>query len=442
LFLFLLSIVPEFKLYQWKFKKIDLLADLRDKSIQTHDSIFNKTNSFISDTLQTKIDSIAKVSQLKCPPGITCIEDYSKDSTALQNFIEALNQIQTKHKVLRIAMCGDSFIEGDVLCGSLRDTLQSLFGGNGVGYVPIASEVAGFRRNIKHKFEHWETHSLINRKDSTIEAGPVGFTFIPQPGNWVEYKPVKNNNIREFNAIRFYYKNFGTATLEYTLNDTITLSEDIKTSSSLQEWKYYERHINSIKITFPYFDSLYLYGASFENTSGIYVDNFSMRGNSGIALHKISDKMLSSFNKFRNYKLIILQYGLNSIREDSLNYEGYALRMIKVVNKLKKNYPKASILLISVSDRATNTNGVFETMKAIPAMRNAQRYIAQETGIAFWDMYEAMGGENSMIKFVTAKPPLAAKDYTHLTFKGGRKLAGLLTKSLLHEQVRYENKDK
>ena len=35
--------------------------------------------------------------------------------------------------------------------------------------------------------------------------------------------------------------------------------------------------------------------------------------------------------------------------------------------------------------------------------------IAQETGIAFWDMFEAMGGENSMVRFVTAKPALAAR---------------------------------
>jgi lysophospholipase L1-like esterase len=72
-------------------------------------------------------------------------------------------------------------------------------------------------------------------------------------------------------------------------------------------------------------------------------------------------------------------------------------------------------------------------MDAIPAMRNAQRLIAKETGIAFWDMYEAMGGVNSMVKYVESEPPLAAKDYTHLNFKGGRKLAAALAKSLLYE---------
>jgi hypothetical protein len=138
--------------------------------------------------------------------------------------------------------------------------------------------------------------------------------------------------------------------------------------------------------------------------------------------------------------LVILQYGLNVALQDSAKYRWYADRMINIVNKIKKDFPKASILLLSVSDRSSNTTGEFTTMQTIPAMRSAQRYIAQQTGIAFWDMYEAMGGENSMVRFVESKPSLAAKDYTHLTFKGGKKIARLLVNSLLYEEERYEKK--
>ena len=129
------------------------------------------------------------------------------------------------------------------------------------------------------------------------------------------------------------------------------------------------------------------------------------------------------------------------IRDDSSRYGWYARKMITVIDKMKKNFPKASIVLLSVSDRSTNTNGNFRTARSIPALRNTQRYIAQQTGIVFWDMYEAMGGEDSMVKFVSSKPALAAKDYTHLTFKGGKKLGGSLVKSLLFELEEYEKKN-
>jgi hypothetical protein len=55
-------------------------------------------------------------------------------------------------------------------------------------------------------------------------------------------------------------------------------------------------------------------------------------------------------------------------------------------------------------------------------------------------MYEAMGGENSIVKYVDSKPALAAKDYTHLTYWGGKKLAVKLANAILHERNKYANK--
>jgi len=442
LLLFVLSFIPEFKIGNWKFKRIDVLADIHEQPLDTLLAV----DTLTTDSIQAKINSVVKASQSTCKKGITCIEDYSNDSTAMKDFLHALHNLKEKgNTTLRIAMYGDSFIEGDVFCGSLRDTLQAAFGGSGVGYVPITSEVAGFRTTIKHQFENFKTHSLMSKKDSTgvAEFGPVGFCFLPQEGNWVEYKPSYLRNLKEFNVIRLFYKNKNdSATVDYTINDTLTYSEPLKTSRRLQQWTHKGEHIKSVKFEFPVFDSLKLYGASFEDYSGICVDNFSMRGNSGIGLLRISDNMFTEFNSFRNYKLIILQYGLNVVLEDSLHYGWYAARMIKVVNKIKQAYPHASILMMSVSDRSSNTSGTFKTMKAIPALRNAQRLVAQRTGVAFWDLFEAMGGEGSMVKLVEGKPSLAAKDYTHLTFKGGRKLARLLMNSLLYEQEKYERKKK
>ncbi|MFZ6011530.1 MAG: hypothetical protein ACOYXT_14400 [Bacteroidota bacterium] len=434
--LLVLSIIPEFRIGTKKFKKIDLLADIR---IDAPDSALQA----FQDSIKVKEDSVVQLVQEACRPGITCIEDYSGDSTAMKNFFQALEKTKTSGKPLRIAFYGDSFIEGDVFCGGFRDSLQSIFGGQGVGFVPITSDVTGFRTTIKHSFENWETSSLISKKDSAVILGPAGFCFVPQEGNWVEYKTSRQRFLREFSTVKFYYTNFSEAAVQYSIDDDTTLYiDELKPSQTLQEWAYKKNKMKSIKLEFYPFDSLRLYGASFEDGKGVYVDNFSLRGNSGMNLISIPEEMYKRFNRYRDYKLIILQFGLNIVVEDSLNYKAYTNRMVKVVNKLKEAFPKSSFLLISVSDRSSNKNGKFETMNAIPAMRNAQRQIAQKTGIAFWDLYQAMGGENSMVKFAEAKPPLAAKDYTHLTFKGGKKLAGSLVKSILYGFERYGNGNK
>lgn len=429
-----LSVIPKFSFHALTFKPINLLSDIERERVDSVQVAFN-------DSLVSKQDSVIQLVKETCRPGITCIEDYSGDSTALYKFHKALSAMGKIGAAVRIAFYGDSFIEGDVFCGSFRDSLQSIFGGRGVGFVPITSGVAGFRNTIRHSFDNWRTSSLINRTDSTAEYGPAGYCFVPLEGNWVEYRPARKRFLREFNTVKLYYKNYQTAKVQFQINDDTTRwVTPLRRSSRLQEWVYHGKKLKSIKFSFEPFDSLRLFGASFEDGQGLYVDNFSLRGNSGMSLLGISNKMLRTFNNYRHYKLVILQFGLNMVMEDTLNYKAYVHRMVKVINNLKKDFPQASFLLMSVSDRSSNSSGRFETMHGILAMRNAQRMIAQETNIAFWDLFEAMGGENSMVKFVRSKPALAAKDYTHLNFKGGRILAGSLVKSLLYSYERHREK--
>jgi lysophospholipase L1-like esterase len=434
--LLLLYLLPSFNVGRFQFKQVDILADIK---VYKKDSILQA----VTDSIQVKQDSVVKLVEEHCKPGITCVEDYSGDSTALKVFFKALAETREKHSTLRIAFYGDSFIEGDVFCGSFRDTLQSLFGGRGVGFVPITSTVTGFRNTIKHRFENWSTRSLIEKKDSTKVIGPAGYTFQPLVGNWVEYKGAKQRFLREWNTVKVYYTNLADAAVQYTVDeDSLFNIDELNKSKTLEEWTYEKPKMKSIKLEFYPTDGLTLYGASFEGERGVFVDNFSIRGNTGLSLNSMNDQLLKSFGKFRNYKLVILQFGVNLVTDDSLNYRAYTKRMVEVVNKMKAAYPRASFLLLSVGDRSSNKTGRLETMNAVPAMRNAQRAIAEQTNIAFWDMYEAMGGKNSMVQFVQSKPPLAAKDYTHLTFKGGRLLAGSLVKSLLYGMEKYEQRKK
>lgn len=86
-----------------------------------------------------------------CKDGMVCIEEYV-DSTGrgMSHFYEALGQVNAMDRPVRIAYFGDSFIEADILTGDLREMLQKRFGGCGVGYVPITTQIAGFRPTVHH----------------------------------------------------------------------------------------------------------------------------------------------------------------------------------------------------------------------------------------------------------------------------------------------------
>ncbi|GAH88974.1 unnamed protein product, partial [marine sediment metagenome] len=71
-------------------------------------------------------------------------------------------------------------------------------------------------------------------------------------------------------------------------------------------------------------------------------------------------------------------------------------------------------------------------------IRNAQKNAAFRAGCAFWDSYEAMGGAGSMSGWVFSDPPLARKDFVHLTYKGSNKLAEMFLNSLMNDFREYE----
>lgn len=77
----------------------------------------------------------------------------------------------------------------------------------------------------------------------------------------------------------------------------------------------------------------------------------------------------------------------------------------------------------------------YVTYPYLETMRNALRKVVLESDCAFYDMYDCMGGKNSMATWVEQK--LAATDYTHFSPQGARKIATLFYAELIKEYNQY-----
>ena len=410
-------LIPDITIYGYEFKKVDFLKDVKHKK----------------KSELAKVSSIAKEFIDKCPAGYTCIEDYSKDKKAMHAIFESLNK---ENALSRMAFFGDSFIDGDIFTAEVRKILQEKFGGSGVGFVPIASEIAGFRQTIRHSFSGIDSYNIIeNKGGEDFAAGGYYFTSNGQ-GN-VTYSGITGNaKLQDLKNIQLFYSTTTSARFLYRMNGE---SGAISASGSnqIQSAKIAGNLTNSITFSFPSGEGTKLYGASFEDAKGVIVDNFGMKSNSGIALSKISAQNWSEFNQLRDYKLIVLQFGLNVLGPKTTQLDWYVKSMVELIGRIKQACPKASILILGMPDRSVKKDGEYQTMSSIPLMIEAQREIAKKCGVAFWDLFSGMGGENSMISFVNNKPALANKDYTHLTFAGGEKLASIFTKTFLHHFSNY-----
>lgn len=416
-------------------RRVDLLSDVRPSK---------------SDMEELDTDSLPPVPAVKsifvdtCRTGMTCIEDYS-DSTlrGMTPFYRALDEVSSKGRLVRIAVFGDSFIEADIFTADLREMLQKRFGGCGVGFVTITSMTNGYRPTVRHTFEGWSSHAVT---DSVYfdrrKQGISGHYFIPGKNAYVELRGQNKyasllDTCREA-SIFFYNKD--TVDFSVRVNRGEIQNHRFAPNGHLQELQI-DGRIGSIRWTINRADSTLFYGMAMDGTEGIVVDNFSLRGSSGLSLRTIPADMLKEFNRQRPYDLIILQYGLNVATQRGYNYDSYQKGLVTAIEHLKKCFPQSGFLLLSVGDRDYKTDtGELRTMPGVKNLIRYQQNIAAESGIAFWNMFEAMGGDGSMAKLVHAKPSMANYDYTHINFRGGKYLAGLLYETLIYGKEQYDRR--
>ncbi len=194
----------------------------------------------------------------------------------------------------------------------------------------------------------------------------------------------------------------------------------------------------SFKIEFENVESPDIYGISLDAISGVAVDNLSFRGSSGTEFSRINYKQFKQMASYLNSGLIILEFGVNVVPYQTRSYSFYQRALTRELNYLKKVFNNTPILVIGVSDMSQRKGNYYASYPNIEKILEAQRLAALNANCIFWDLYHAMGGENSMPGWVFAEPSLARKDFTHFNRKGGHIVAQMLFNALMEEYEKYK----
>jgi len=313
----------------------------------------------------------------------------------------------------------------------LREIFQKQFGGKGIGFLSFSSDDVSVRQTVRQKYSSdWDFATLFTRNDKRYEIGISGTAAVSKGSNWVEYdftnERASSSSFSEFTVYSLNKKSSSKISYEISSGEKKYLTLPQSDGLSLVSEKL---NHSTKKIKFSVGDSpdTYFYGINFESGNGVYVDNFPIRGNSGVSLQDISENIYKQFDAELNYKLIILNFGVNAIGVNGLWYEK---QMGKVIERLKRIFPETSILIVSTADRAIKKGSSFQTDEKIIELVDIQKKIALKNKVAFWNMYEAMGGKNSMVKWVDNSPSYGLKDYVHFTSLGGKRIAELLFEAM------------
>jgi lysophospholipase L1-like esterase len=424
----LMSLAAQFLKVEWMpFRRVNLVADI----MYGNDSVLSSSNG--TDSAAVTIEKKADKNFDLYKRG-RFITNFSADpnSASLEFFMQRLDELKSgKRKKLRIAYFGDSMIEGDLLTQTLRELLQKAFGGSGVGYVPITSQVSKFRQTVVHNYSGgWTDENFKGSNNGKLYLS--GHLFRGN-GDWVQ---MIDQTIKDSAAVIEKSLLCGNTNGEKAINVN-GYNHSINGRDAFNRIPLASDASRGIKLAVSD-NRLPLYGVSFESATGIFVDNFSFRGITGIEYAKLDPAFLRAVAENNNYDLIVFQYGVNLLfRPNDRNFNWYAKAMLPIVTKMRECFPKTDFLLVSTADRAFRYGGEYRSAVGIDSLIRIQATIAYETGSNFYNQFASMGGANSIVDWARMNPSLANKDYIHPNHRGAAVLATYLYESIMNEYGKH-----
>ena len=375
------------------------------------------------------------------------------DFSFFDSLFYSLDNCIENNEIIHILHYGDSQIEADRITGLIRQKLQEQFGGNGPGLIPVIQPIpsASAGQTASGDMERFTVAGNLVKEAGHNRYGVLGQTTAINGGGTISVatRNLKSTfkNTKEFSKVRlFVSRNSGnfTASLKTGNNEPIikTLPNE-STQPRTLTWVF-KNPIRKFELHFS--GNAEISAIALDGNAGITVDNIPLRGSSGTFFSGIDVNTFLPVLKELNVKLIIMEFGGNrmpSIKSEKAINE-YKKSIEKQINHLYNIYPEVKILFIGPSDMSTMKNGRLQTYPLLKETIQGMKETALENGAAFWDMFEVMGGENSMIEWVKNKPAWAASDYIHFTENGAAKIAELFYESLMiyYNYVQFTNNHK
>jgi len=384
----------------------------------------------------------------------------TEEAKALDGFFASLRGLSSANELIRVMHIGDSQLEGDRISDYLRNRLQKRFGGCGVGLVPVRQPNDIMGSIYQESSENWveyRSYGAERKQPMHKNYGIMGSYFnLHEEGNAPAEVPYKgtvryvrarkvSDRFRAVERIGILYRpNRQPLSVAYSVNSGTTQNFTASPSDELKQRKVWVENgdFRSIELAFESKGNPDVYGLTFDCRRGIALDNVAMRGSSGVEFTQINRNFLREQLRMLNVKMMVLQFGVNVVPAEREEYGYYEYSLKRQIEHIKSAIPDMAIVVIGVSDMSKKVGTAFESYPNITLIRDAQKNAALATGCAFWDLYEAMGGQNSMVSWVNVTPPLASTDYTHFTSRGARLVGEMFYKALIKAYNDYKIRER
>ncbi|NLY95068.1 MAG: hypothetical protein GXY23_13715 [Myxococcales bacterium] len=339
--------------------------------------------------------------------------------------------------VTRIAHYGDSSIATDLITHTVRRRLQHRFGDSGHGFVLVSSGHLPYRhRDVIAR----DNGSFVVREVTrgTVSDGRYGYggnQILARAGARAVFGPDPSAPVgREVDRFEIWYekqKNGGK--FRYRVDDGEFVEVDTSAPADEDGVEVVDvpRGDHQLEIRHAG-GKVHLYGVVLELAGpGVVYDSLGLVGARASRLLNFDAEHLRAQIARRGVHLVVLGFGGNEA-SDNISGDRYEEQMRAVIRHVRGDREDLGCLVMAPLDQGeVDSRGRVRTIPTVPVLVEAQRRAAFAEGCAFFNTFEAMGGEGAMRAWSRSKPRLALSDYRHATPAGYEVIGNMLYKALL-----------
>lgn len=356
------------------------------------------------------------------------------DVAFFDNIFDAMSNAKRNHRIIRILHYGDSQIEMDRLSANIREYFQGKFGGGGPGMLPAIQTIpsAVVSQRASGDLSAYAPYGDAGERTSTGNYGIMAKNYHLASSATINIYASRHQaareRVRKFSSVKLLV-NDRSGQFKATVKAKGQSERVLESSGKGIQMLQCQLDTQATMLTLNLSGNADIYGIMVDDGYGVNVDNIPLRGCSGTIFTQIKDTILRRCYQKADVGIILLQFGGNSVPAiyNDVSISKFKQATAKQIRYVKSLCPKAAVVYIGPSDMSTRKGGKLQTYPLLPQLIDSLKSAALENGAAYWDLYAAMGGKNSMLQWVNAG--LAGPDYIHFTPKGAEKMGDIIVNS-------------
>lgn len=354
-----------------------------------------------------------------------------------------------ERRSVHILQIGDSHSASDMITDGWRSPLYERFGSGGRGVVSGGRPYPGYITwgiNATQS-QGWAVNGIFGKvwQEGGVSVGLSGYTKTARaPGEYLALvSEAVGNTFDRFILCGLAGPGMGSVTVNIGTGSEV-LSFDAQTAAPL--CREFRSPTLSSSVTMTTMDAnpvSITSMATFRSTGGVTLSNVGVPGSQLKHFARTSDSVLAAELAAYKPDAIVLAFGTNEgfdvgfspdLYQETLRGQVRRLRRLagRNVPVLLLGPPNAMTRTWSIASAGSFAPTLCETGLLVPgnlaAVRSAQRAVAAEVGLAYWDWARAMGGECAMYQW--RDQGLTYRDAVHFNRQGGAKLGAQLQADL------------